>query len=393
LRVTDGHKRGAEVVKEIIRATRDWGVHTLTLWGFSTENWKRPYSERKKIFELVKETIKETLDEAKKEGVRFCHIGRKDRLPVDLMEVIRKAEEETKNNKKRILNIALDYGGRDEILRAVRRIIKDKVPAESIDEDLFASYLDTANQPYPDPDLFIRTSGEQRTSGYLPWQMVYTELYFEESHLPDLTAEKLKKAILDFSRRRRRFGAKDKIVHFTFKPEVVARLELNWWRLRNVPKDQTLMDYSIKHIKEQFGLSKEIAHKAAKHLLAALREEKNGRNWSIVFSSLKEFYKLIKSELKLAFEPSIVASLEVQFRKETSSGSDIKSMIDAEEVAKQLYAEVYRISAFQAAKLAHWRVLAAVERNLAEMGMGERHWKRAEEYLQKFYSALKERIA
>ena len=392
LPVTKGHEAGAEALKKVIRATRDWGVHTLTVWGWSTENWKRPYTEKKKIFDLIKRNIEETLDEAKREGVRFNHIGKKDRLPRDLINLITKAEAETSLNTKHTLNVALDYGGRDEILRAVRKLVSDKVSVEEIDEKLFESYLDTAGQPYPNPDLFIRTSGEQRTSGYLPWQMVYTEFYFEESHLPDFTPEKLKAAIVDYSRRRRRFGAKDKVIHFRFKPEVAAKLELNWWRLRKIPTGTKFREYAINHLKEQYGLSKALAKKAAIYMLEAVIEG-NENKWDKSFSSMKKFYKLIKDEIKLAFEPSLAASLEVKLRKESGEKTSIEEAVELEDTARQLYAEVYRISLFQAAKLAHLRVLADVERNLAERGMGEQHWIRAEDYLQKFYSALKERVA
>jgi len=392
LPVTKGHEYGAEALKKLIRTTRDWGIHTLTVWGWSTENWKRPCMEKKKIFDLVKRTIKESLDEAKEEGVRFHHIGRKDKLPRDLMSMIRKAEKETENNTKYILNLALDYGGRDEILRAVKRIVLDNIEAEKIDEKLFDSYLDTAGQPYPNPDLFIRTSGEQRTSGYLPWQMVYTEFYFEESHLPDFSPEKLKAAIIDYSRRRRRFGAKDNVGHFKFKPELVANLELNWWRLRKIPEGTRFRDYAMQHLKEQFGLSKELSIEAAKYMTkAVLRGEE--RQWEKAKIPLKKFYKLIKDEVKLAFEPSLAASLEVKLLQDLSEKESLQQSADAEESARQYYAEVYRISLFQAAKAAHLRVLANVERNLAERGYGEHHWDRAEDYLQKFYSALKERVA
>ena len=392
LPVTKGHEEGAKALKEIIRATRDWGIHTLTVWGFSTENWKRPYTERKKIFDLIERTIEETLDEAKKNGVKLHHIGRKDRLPQELTQAINKAEKETERNTKYILNLALDYGGRDEILRAVKKIVSDKIPADEIDEELFESYLDTANQPYPNPDLFIRTSGEQRTSGYLPWQMVYSELYFEEAHLPDMTVEKLKTAILDFSRRRRRFGAKDKVVHFTFKPEMAARFELNWWRLRKIPQGTRFRDYAIRHLKEQFGLSKNLAGQAARLMAKAVLEGEK-QKWEEAKKPLKKFYKLIKEEVKLAFEPSLAASLEIKLWQDLNSKDSIQGASDIEEVARQLYAEVYRISLFQAAKAAHLRVLANIERNLAEKGLGDYHWERAEDYLQKFYSALKERVA
>lgn len=392
LPTTYGHEKGAEAVRRVVEITRNWGVHTITLWGFSTENWKRPPMEVKKIMDLVKKYIKKELKEAKKEGVRFYHIGRKDRLPKDLLSWIKKAEEETKNNKKHIVNIALDYGGRDEILRAVKKIIKDKIPESKITEELFSSYLDTARQPYPNPDLFIRTSGEQRTSGFLPWQMVYSEFYFEEDHLPDMTPGKLKAAILDYSRRRRRFGAKDRVAHFKFKPEVTARLELAWWRLANIPEGTKFRDYAMQHIKEQFGLSKSLAKQAAKYMIEAVLQGKKNK-WNKSMTATKKFYKLLKNEIKLAFEPSLAASLQVKFWRDMEGAEKVEATSEIEDTVKNLYAEVYRISLFQAAKVAHLRVLANIERNLAESGYGEHHWERAEDYLQKFYKALKERVA
>ena len=392
LPVNRGHEEGAKALKKVMDASHTWGVHTLTIWGFSTENWKRPYKEKLKIFGLIKKTIQNELDTAKKDGIKFVHLGRKDRLPKDLLCLINKAEKETKDNKNYILNVALDYGGRDEILRAVKKIVTDRIPAEKIDENLFASYLDTRNQPYPYPDLFIRTSGELRTSGFLPWQMVYTEFYFEEGHLPDMNAQKLKNIILDYSRRRRRFGAKDKIVHFQFKPEVIAKLELNWWRLRKIPEGTKFGEYAMNHIREQFGLSKTLAKKAAKYLIESVVDGKDS-NWDKSFIAMKKFYKLIKDEIKLAFEPSLAATLDVKLWKDTEDKESIGEAADLENVACELYAEVYRISLFQAAKAAHLRVLAGIERNLAEKGYGEEHWIKAEDYLQKFYSALKERVA
>ena len=390
--VTKGHEEGAKAIRKVLDAARDLGVHTVTLWGFSTENWKRPSVEKNKIFSLIKKTLEKEFKTAKKEKIRFIHLGRKDRLPKDLLKLIEKIEKGTKDNDKHILNIALDYGGRDEILRAVKGIVRDKVPVEEINEESFASYLDTARQPYPYPDLFIRTSGEQRTSGYLPWQMVYTEFYFESVHLPDMTPEKLKAAILDYSCRRRRFGGKDKVIHFKFRPEVAARLELAWWRLRNVPEGTRLRDYAIKHLKEQYGLSKRLATQAAKYMVeAVVKGEEN--KWEKSMTATKKFYKLIKDEIKLAFEPSLVASLQVKLWKEMNGKDKIEMTKGVEDTAKRLYAEVYRISLFQAAKAAHLRVLATVERNLAEGGHGEHHWKKAEDYLEKFYSALKERVA
>ncbi len=392
LPVTKGHEAGAKAIKQVMDAARGWGVHTLTIWGFSTENWSRPYWEIKKIMALIKASLQNELKTAKEDGIKFHHIGRKDRLPKDLLDWISKVEEETKDNKNYILNVALDYGGHDEILRAVKKIVDDGVSSDKIDEKIFESYLDTADQPYPSPDLFIRTSGEQRTSGFFPWQMAYTEFYFEPDHLPDMTPDKLKAAIMDFSRRRRRFGAKDKVLHFKFKPEVIAGLEIAWWRLKKIPAGVRLRDYAMLHLKEQFGISKGLAKDAAVLLTKALisGEEKK---WEEAKIPLKKFYELLKDELKLAFEPSIAASLEVKLWQDSSGKESVEKAIDVEETARQYYAEVYRISLFQAAKAAHLRVLATVERNLAERGYGDEHWDKAENYLQKFYSALKERVA
>lgn len=392
LPVTKGHKAGASAVRVILDTARDLGVHTVTLWGFSTENWKRPPTEVQKILGLVKYYLQKELVNAKKQGVRFYHIGRRDRLPKDLLSWIKRAEEETKDNTKYVLNIALDYGGRDEIIRAVKKIVDDKIPSLKINEEFFASYLDTAKQPYPYPDLFIRTSGEQRTSGFLPWQMVYTEFYFEQDHLPDMTPEKLKAAILDYSRRRRRFGAKDRVAHFKFKPEVTARLELGWWRLEHIPEGTRFRDYAIQHVKEQYGLSKTLATQAAKYMIAAVIEGKE-KKWEKSMRASKKFYKLIRDEIKLAFEPSLAASLQVKLWRGINGKDKVEVADSVEETASRLYAEVYRISVFQAAKLAHLRVLATIEKNMAERGYGEHHWVRAEDYLQKFYRALKERVA
>jgi hypothetical protein len=242
-------------------------------------------------------------------------------------------------------------------------------------------------------DLIIRSSGEQRTSGFLLWQSAYAETYWLDCHFPDFTPQKLKAILLDYSRRRRRFGGNDAMEHFSFRPEIVAKFEIDWWRLSQIPKGEKLIDYAVKHLREQYGLSKDIASKAAKYMLNAFLEKENGKNWEKAKKELKKFYSVIKSELKLAFEPSIVASLETRLMRETEGKEDVAKAKLAEETAQELYAEVYRISLFQAAKLAHLRVMASVERNLAQRGLGDKHWLKSEEYLQKFYSALKERVA
>ena len=342
---------------------------------------------------LYAKLVDDYLKEAKKDNVKIIHLGRKDRLPQFLLKKITFAEKTTKDNSKYIMNIAIDYGGQDDIIRATQKMIRDGVAAEKVDKKLFEKYLDSKDQPYPYVDLIIRTSGEQRTSGFLLWQSAYAETYWENDHFPDFTADKLKAAILDYSRRRRRFGGNDAEEHLNFNPEMVAKLEVAWWRLRKIPEGTRFRDYAFKHLKEQYGLSKTLAAKATKHLLTAFLEQDNGRNWKKAISEIRKFYQLLRDELKLAFEPSLVASLEVKMWRDLEGKDEVKSAGDAEETAKELYAEVYRISLLQAAKVAHLRVMANIERNLAERGFGEKHWVRAEDYLHRFYRALKERVA
>lgn len=389
---TDGHKAGYKALQTVIKALRGAGIHTLTVWGFSTENWDRPEPEIEKIMNLVGHAVSEIAREADAEGVRFVHIGRKDRLPKKLGDLIARVEEQTKKNKKHILNVALDYGGRDEILRAVRRIVEDKIPVDRIDEKLFSDYLDTSSQPYPDVDLFIRTSGEQRTSGFLPWQLNYSEYYWERDHLPDMTPQKIRDILLDYSRRRRRFGGNDATTHLKFKPEVTAKFELAWWRLANIPEGTKFADYAMQHLREQFGLSTLLAVQASKYMMQAMREGKR-EDWKKAKKSLQGFYKLLRDELKLAFEPSIVASLDVKLLQKISDGTRVVTAGEIEELSRNLVAEVYRISDFQAAKAGHLRALATVERRIAERGGGEEHWVLAQDYLEKYYYALKDRVA
>jgi undecaprenyl diphosphate synthase len=387
-----GHKAGYKSVKELAYVSREFGVHTFTIWAFSTENWDRPKEEINELFKLLEKGLKDFEKECHKNRTRLIHLGRKDRFPKELSDEITRVEEVTKGYDEHIINLALDYGGRDEILRAVRKVVENGVPLDQIDEKLFDSYLDTHDQPYPYPDLFIRTSGEQRTSGLLPWQMTYAEYFFATEHLPDFTPEKLKEAILDFSRRRRRFGGNDTVEHFKFDPKITANLELSWWRLSKIPEGVGFRDYAMKHLREQYGLSKELAKEAVKYFVEAIIEEKDDK-WDIAKEKMKQFYGLIKDEIKLAFEPKIVASMEVDFNRKMKDKDSIAIASDAEALATEHLAEVYRISLLQAAKAAHLRVLAGVEKNLALSGLGEEHWKKAEDYLHKYYSAIKERVA
>lgn len=377
LKPWEGHYNGYLAIEKLGKAVRELGIHTFTVWAWSTDNWDRPQKEIDQIMDLFRKALKEKESEFHKEKVALVHLGRKDRLPEDIRTNLIRIESDTKKYaKNHIYNLAVDYGGRSEIVRATQKAIESGIKPEDLDEKTYEKFLDTYGQAYPNPDLFIRTSGEQRTSGLLPWQMVYAEYYFDTTHLPDFSPEKLKEAILDYSRRRRRFGGNDAMEHFVFDPHLVANLELKWWRLGKIPEGVSFIEYSINHLKEQFGLSKELAGKAAKYSLEAIRYQDMNK-LDKAKNSLKQFYRLLKGELKLAFEPEIVASLEVQLNKLNG---------ESEELTKEHVAEVYRISLFQAAKAAHLRVLANIARNKGD-------WDKAEDYLEKYYSALKERVA
>lgn len=202
----EGHRRGFKKVVAICKEARKLGIHTITLWGFSTENWQRSEKEVDYLMKFFETMIDAYLKEAQREKIRIIHLGRKERLPKSLLQKIKKAEEKTKENKRYILNIALDYGGRDEIIRAIKKMSPVTCHLSHVTEKKFSQFLDTANQPYPNPDLIIRTSGEQRISGLFIWQAAYAEFYFEPCHLPDFTPAKFRKAIQEYSQRKRRFG-------------------------------------------------------------------------------------------------------------------------------------------------------------------------------------------
>jgi len=200
-----GHRKGMDAVIETARTAQDWGVKYLTIWAFSTENWDRSPAEVRYLMRVFADFIKKFLKEFLKKGVKFVHLGRRDRIPQFLRDTLEDAVEKTSKNNNFVINIALDYGGRDEIVRAVNKIVSNGNHGKRITEDEFVKHLDTNGQP--PPDLIIRTSGEQRLSGIMPWQAAYAELYFEKVHLPDFTEKHLKEAILDYSSRQRRFGA------------------------------------------------------------------------------------------------------------------------------------------------------------------------------------------
>jgi len=201
-----GHLQGFRQVEKAAYHLWHLGVHTFSIWIFSTENWDRSDTEVSYLMKLYDKFVKDMLKNADKYGVRIIHLGRKDRIPFSLKKLIQKSEKETGKNDKHILNICLDYGGKDEIVRAIETIIKKRPPTQKISEQFFENIIDTKNQPYPTPDLIIRTSGEQRLSGFMSWQNAYSELYFEKKSLPDFNLPELKNAIIDFSRRHRRFG-------------------------------------------------------------------------------------------------------------------------------------------------------------------------------------------
>ena|SRR4030042_3293721 len=199
-----GHKRGLDTALKVVRGSRNLGINVLTLWGFSTENWKRPNIEVKYLMRLYGSFFKKHLKELIVEGVKFNWLGRRDRVPKYLKQILEKIESETSKNTRYVLNICIDYGGRDELVRAFKKIIKKKIKPSAVDESVISQNLETSG--LPDPDLLIRTSGEHRTSGIMPWQMVYTELFFSKKMFPDFSLAELKRAVSKFTQRQRRFG-------------------------------------------------------------------------------------------------------------------------------------------------------------------------------------------
>jgi len=200
----EGHRKGFDVAVKIGKKIRSLGVHTMTMWAFSTENWNRSKEEVAYLMKMYETFIERNLKQALKEKIRIIHLGRKDRISKKLLEKIQDSEEKTKNFKNYILNIALDYGGQDEVIRGIKKISRQNINNLTIEQ--FNNYLDTANQPYPNPDLIIRTSGEQRTSGLMIWQAAYAEYIFLQKHFPDVNDKDIENAIEEYSRRQRRYG-------------------------------------------------------------------------------------------------------------------------------------------------------------------------------------------
>ena len=202
-----GHRAGAENIRQVIETFALYGVPVLTLFAFSTENWVRPKAEVNALVRLIGHFIDRELEKLHENGVRLRHMGSLDPLSSSLRSRVEEAMELTKDNDRITVNVAFNYGGRTEILEAVRRIIADGVAGDRIDEELFASYLETSG--LPDTDLVIRTAGEQRLSNFLLWQTSYAEYYTTPAYWPDFDIDEVEKALIEFSQRQRRFGGRD----------------------------------------------------------------------------------------------------------------------------------------------------------------------------------------
>ena len=199
-----GHRAGTENLRHVLRAAVEFGIQILTIYAFSTENWGRPRGEVQLLLSILERVIDRELSELHEEGVQLRHVGRLERIPPRLRQKVLQATELTKHNQRLILNVAFDYGGRAELVDAIRRIITDGVPAEQVDEQLVSRYLYTAQ--LPDPDLIIRTSGEMRISNFLIWQGAYAEFYVTPTLWPDFDKDELYKALDHYSQRERRYG-------------------------------------------------------------------------------------------------------------------------------------------------------------------------------------------
>ncbi|HID53755.1 MAG TPA: isoprenyl transferase [Anaerolineae bacterium] len=199
-----GHRAGAENIRRIINACVEFDIKILTIYAFSTENWGRPEREVRALMKIISRVIDQELDELHAQGVCLHHLGSMTGVEPSLQERVRRALELTKNNDRLILNVAFNYGGRDEILHAVKQILADGISPDELTEELFSSYLFTRG--LPDPDLVIRTSGELRISNFLIWQAAYAEYYPTPTYWPDFGREDLYEAIVAYNQRERRFG-------------------------------------------------------------------------------------------------------------------------------------------------------------------------------------------
>jgi undecaprenyl diphosphate synthase len=206
LPVAEGHREGARALRRTVEAAVDLGIESLAVYAFSTENWARPPDEVESIMELMDETIDRELPDLAKQGVRTRFFGRRDRIPVELQEKMARLESETAHLEILQLWIAFDYGGRAELVEAARAIVKDGVRHQDVSEEAMAQRLYAPE--LGDPDLVIRTSGEQRISNFLLWQSAYAELVFDDTLWPDFGEERLRAAVEEYASRGRRFGAR-----------------------------------------------------------------------------------------------------------------------------------------------------------------------------------------
>ena len=206
LSVAEGHREGARALRRTVEAAIDLGVESLAVYAFSTENWARPPDEVESIMDLLDETIDRELPDLAKQGVRTRFIGRRDRIPAELDRKMDELEVETAHNRRLLLWIAFDYGSRAELVEAVRKLVEEGVRPQDVSEEALSDRLYAPE--LPDPDLVIRTSGEQRISNFLLWQSAYSELVFTETYWPDFGEDELRSALEEYTRRQRRFGGR-----------------------------------------------------------------------------------------------------------------------------------------------------------------------------------------
>jgi len=199
-----GHRAGVDNLRRVLEACVEFGVKFLTIYAFSTENWERPPDEVRGLINILEDVIDQQLYELHENGVQLRHLGQLEGLGPSLQEKVRQAIDLTHPNQKLVLNIAWNYGGRDEIVRAIRQLIADGIQPSQVDESLIHRYLYTSD--CPDPDLVIRTSGEMRMSNFLIWQTAYSEWYFPQTYWPDFGRQELLQALTEYARRERRFG-------------------------------------------------------------------------------------------------------------------------------------------------------------------------------------------
>lgn len=204
IQVLEGHMQGYKNLLNFSEWCKNRGVKVLTAFGFSTENWNRTKQEVDYLMNLLEKCLVDNLEKYNKEGVKVRVIGQKERLPKSLQEAIKTTEKATENNSKLFLNLAISYGGKWDILQAIKRIVEDKIPTDKIDENLFESYLSTTR--LPSPDFIVRAGGEKRMSNFVLWQAAYSELYFSQKLWPEFTEQDLDEALAEFDRRTRRFG-------------------------------------------------------------------------------------------------------------------------------------------------------------------------------------------